>query len=82
MKNITQFLLVFLFPFLSLAQEQPKDPFQKGAYPPFHRMYTWEEFFNNRDWPAASAVAIALLIVLMIPIMIFQNNQAKQQDMG
>ena len=42
----------------------------------------WEEFFNNRDWPAASAVAIALLIVLMIPIMIFQNNQAKQQDMG
>ena len=42
----------------------------------------WEEFFNNRDWPAASAVAIALLIVLTIPIMIFQNNQAKQQDMG
>lgn len=42
----------------------------------------WEEFFNNRDWPAASAVAIALLIVLMIPIMIFQNNQAKQQDVG
>ena len=42
----------------------------------------WEEFFNNRDWPAASAVAIALLIVLMIPIMIFQNNQAKQQETG
>jgi putrescine transport system permease protein len=42
----------------------------------------WEEFFNNRDWPAASAVAIALLIVLMIPIMIFQNNQAKQQEAG
>ena len=42
----------------------------------------WEEFFNNRDWPAASAVAIALLIVLMIPIMIFQNNQAKQQESG
>ena len=42
----------------------------------------WEEFFNNRDWPAASAVAIALLIVLMIPIMIFQNNQAKQHEAG
>lgn len=42
----------------------------------------WEEFFNNRDWPAASAVAIALLIVLMIPIIIFQNNQAKQQEAG
>ena len=41
----------------------------------------WEEFFNNRDWPAASAVAIALLIVLMIPIMIFQSNEARQQEM-
>ena len=40
----------------------------------------WEEFFNNRDWPAASAVAIALLIVLMIPIMIFQSNEARQQE--
>ena len=40
----------------------------------------WEEFFNNRDWPAASAVAIALLIVLMVPIMIFQSNQARQQE--
>ena len=40
----------------------------------------WEEFFKNRDWPAASAVAIALLIVLMIPILIFQNMEAKQQE--
>lgn len=40
----------------------------------------WEEFFNNRDWPAASAVAVALLIVLMIPILIFQNMEAKQQE--
>jgi putrescine transport system permease protein len=40
----------------------------------------WEEFFNNRDWPAASAVAIALLIVLMIPIVIFQSNEARQQE--
>ena len=30
----------------------------------------WEEFFNNRDWPVASAVAIAMLFVLVIPIMI------------
>ena len=41
----------------------------------------WEEFFNNRDWPAASAVAVALLIVLMIPIVIFQSNEARQQEM-
>jgi putrescine transport system permease protein len=42
----------------------------------------WEEFFNNRDWPAASGVAIVLLIVLMIPIIIFQTSQARQQEAG
>jgi len=35
----------------------------------------WTEFFNNRDWPVASAVAIALLLLLVIPIMIFQHFQ-------
>ncbi|HVN42456.1 MAG TPA: ABC transporter permease subunit [Steroidobacteraceae bacterium] len=29
----------------------------------------WTEFFNNRDWPVASAVAIALLLFLVLPIM-------------
>ena len=37
----------------------------------------WEEFFNNRDWPAASALAIVLLLILVIPIVLFQNQQAK-----
>lgn len=40
----------------------------------------WEEFFNNRDWPAASAVAIVLLLLLVVPIVIFQNAQAKAQE--
>jgi putrescine transport system permease protein len=35
----------------------------------------WTEFFNNRDWPVASAVAIALLLLLVIPIMLFQRAQ-------
>jgi putrescine transport system permease protein len=35
----------------------------------------WLEFFNNRDWPLASAVAIVLLLVLVIPIMVFQRQQ-------
>lgn len=38
----------------------------------------WEEFFNNRDWPVASAVAIAMLVLLVIPIMILQRNQGRQ----
>jgi putrescine transport system permease protein len=40
----------------------------------------WEEFFNNRDWPAASAVAITLLFLLVVPIVAFQNAQAKAQE--
>jgi putrescine transport system permease protein len=35
----------------------------------------WTEFFNNRDWPIASAVAIALLLFLVIPIMLYQRAQ-------
>jgi putrescine transport system permease protein len=38
----------------------------------------WEEFFNNRDWPVASAVAIVMLLVLVIPIMVLQRVQGTQ----
>jgi len=37
----------------------------------------WAEFFNNRDWPVSSAVAVVLLIILVVPIVIFQNQQKK-----
>ena len=40
----------------------------------------WNEFFSNRDWPVASAVAIALLLFLVVPIMVFQYVQGTQQD--
>lgn len=34
----------------------------------------WDEFFLNRDWPLASAVAIVMLIVLVGPIMFMRNG--------
>ena len=37
-----------------------------------------DEFFRNRDWPKASAVAIAMLLLLVVPIMIFQHFQNKE----
>ena len=40
----------------------------------------WEEFFNNRDWPVASAVAILLLLILIIPIILFQRNEQKNRE--
>jgi putrescine transport system permease protein len=42
----------------------------------------WSEFFNNRDWPVSSAVAVVLLLVLVIPILLFQRMQEKQQEAG
>ena len=40
----------------------------------------WNEFFSNRDWPVSSAVAVILLLLLIVPIMIFQNAQARAQE--
>ena len=35
----------------------------------------WDEFFSNTNWPRASAVAIAMLIVVVVPIMLLQRAQ-------
>jgi putrescine transport system permease protein len=38
----------------------------------------WNEFFSNRDWPVASAVAIAMLVALVVPIMILRSAQERE----
>ncbi|MDF7667840.1 putrescine ABC transporter permease PotH [Orbaceae bacterium ESL0727] len=38
----------------------------------------WQEFFNNRDWPAASAVASVMLLILIVPIFYFNKFQNRQ----
>ena len=40
----------------------------------------WDEFFSNRDWPVASSVAIAMLVVLVIPIMIMRSAQDRMEE--
>ena len=42
----------------------------------------WVEFFSNRDWPAASAVAVVLLGLLVVPIMIYQHRQMRSLEGG
>ncbi|MET0295587.1 MAG: ABC transporter permease subunit [Phenylobacterium sp.] len=37
----------------------------------------WTEFFANRDWPAASAVAVVLVATLVVPILLFQRQPRK-----
>jgi putrescine transport system permease protein len=39
-----------------------------------------DEFFENRDWPVASAVAIIILIVLMGPIVVFQRYRSRELE--
>jgi putrescine transport system permease protein len=41
-----------------------------------------DEFFTNRDWPSAAAVAVVLVALLVVPIVIYQNVQAKMQEGG
>jgi len=40
----------------------------------------WSEFFSNRDWPLASAVAILLLIILVVPIVIYRDVEARRVE--
>ncbi|PKM28878.1 MAG: putrescine ABC transporter permease PotH [Gammaproteobacteria bacterium HGW-Gammaproteobacteria-11] len=40
----------------------------------------WQEFFNNRDWPVASALAIVMLLILLIPITLFHYNQSREME--
>ena len=42
----------------------------------------FNEFFFNRDWPVSSAVATLLLLILVVPIMIFQRYQVKEGTAG
>jgi putrescine transport system permease protein len=37
----------------------------------------WQEFFQNRDWPVASALAVALLLMLLPPILLFQRLESR-----
>ena len=39
-----------------------------------------DEFFENRDWPVASSVAILILLALVIPIMFFQHYQRRELE--
>jgi putrescine transport system permease protein len=42
----------------------------------------WLEFFGNRDWPVASALAVVLLALLMTPILICRQRETSQLERG
>ncbi|WP_434928522.1 ABC transporter permease subunit [Shewanella sp. HL-SH2] len=40
----------------------------------------WQEFFNNRDWPVASSLAIVMLALLIVPITLFHRYQSRDME--
>ena len=40
----------------------------------------WTEFFSNKDWPVASALATVLLAILLVPIMFYQHMQSRSLE--
>jgi putrescine transport system permease protein len=40
----------------------------------------WTEFFFNRDWPVASAIAVTLLALLVLPILLYERLQRRQLE--
>lgn len=40
----------------------------------------FDEFFVNRDWPLASAVAVVLLLLLVVPIVLLQHYRTRNQE--
>ncbi len=45
-----------------------------GSQSPMIGQTIWTEFFSNKDWPAASAVAVVLVCLLVTPIVVYQNQ--------
>jgi putrescine transport system permease protein len=37
----------------------------------------WLEFFTNKDWPVASAIAVVLLVLLVVPLLVFERLQRR-----
>lgn len=37
----------------------------------------WNEFFNNADWPMAAAVTCVMVLLLIVPLILFQRSQVK-----
>jgi len=51
-----------------------------GSQSPMIGQTIWTEFFGNKDWPAAAAVAIALVCLLVTPIVVLQHQAMRAAE--
>jgi putrescine transport system permease protein len=42
----------------------------------------WDEFFSNNDWPLASTVAVVMVLLIIVPLAVFNKYQAEAQERG
>jgi putrescine transport system permease protein len=42
----------------------------------------WDEFFSNNDWPMAATVAVCMVVLILIPLMIFNKYQNAAEGLG
>ncbi|HSV69213.1 MAG TPA: ABC transporter permease subunit [Methylibium sp.] len=40
----------------------------------------WDEFFSNNDWPMASSVAVVMILLIIVPLALFNRYQAQAQE--
>ena len=40
----------------------------------------WDEFFSNNDWPMASSVAVVMILLIIVPLAVFNRYQAQTQE--
>ncbi len=40
----------------------------------------WDEFFSNNDWPMASTVAVVMILLIIVPLAMFNKYQAEAQE--
>ena len=42
----------------------------------------WDEFFSNNDWPMASTVAVVMILLIIVPLALFNRYQSETQEKG
>jgi putrescine transport system permease protein len=40
----------------------------------------WDEFFSNNDWPLASTLAVVMILLIIVPLALFNKYQAESQE--
>jgi putrescine transport system permease protein len=40
----------------------------------------WDEFFSNNDWPMASAVAVVMILLILVPMALLNKYQSDQAE--